>query len=64
MFVIGVVLINYGRFSAKMCRILFIESGKNLNTKGHHLLAQNSKIPKSTSVAHVLMLVEIMRFCV
>ena len=60
MFVIGVVLINYGRFSAKMCRILFIESGKNLNTKGHHLLAQNSKIPKSASFVHVSFLVEIL----
>ena len=60
MFVIGVVLINYGRFSAKMCRILFIESGKNLNTKGHHLLAQNSKITKFASFVHVLFLIEIL----
>ena len=49
MFVLGVVLINYGRFLAKMCLVLFLESGKNLNPKGHHLLAQKPQIPRSTS---------------
>ena len=51
-------------FLARMRIALFLVAGKNLNTKGHHLLAQNSKIPKSTSIAHVLMPVEILRFCV
>ena len=51
-------------FFSRMCIVLFLVAGKNLNTKGHHLIAQNSKIPKSTSIAHVLMLVEIMRFCI
>ena len=64
MFVLGVVLINYGRFLAKMCIVLFIESGKNLNPKGHHLLTQNPKIPRSTTLVHVLILVKILGVCV
>ena len=48
-FVLGVVLINYGRFLARMCLILFLVFGKNLNPNGHHLLAQKPKILRSTS---------------
>ena len=47
-------------FFSRMCIVLFLVAGKNLNTKGHHLLAQNSKIPRSTSLVHVLVLVKIL----
>ena len=58
--VLGVPLINFLRFLARMCLVLFLESGKNLNPKGHHLLAQNPKIPRSTGFGHILFLVEIL----
>ena len=58
--VLGVPLSNFTQFLARMCLVLFIDSGKNLNPMGHHLLAQNPKIPRSTSFGHVLFMVEIM----
>ena len=62
--VLGVVLINYGQFLARLCLILFLESGKKLNPKGHHLLAQKPHIPRSTSLVLVLILVKILGICV
>ena len=62
--VLGVPHSNFMWFLARMCLVLFLESGKNLNPKGHHLLAQNPKIPRSTSFGHVLFMVEILKFWV
>ena len=58
--VLGVLFSNYSWFQARWCLILFLVSGKSLNPNGNHLLAQRSKIPRSTSFVHILILVELL----
>ena len=40
--------------------VLLEEPGKNMNSVWNHLLAQMIKIPKSTSIAYILILVEML----
>ena len=44
--------------------VLLEEPGKNMSSVWNRLLAQMIKIPKSTSIAHVLILVELLVICV
>ena len=57
--ILGVLFNNYVWFLARWFLVLLVVSGKSLISFGNHLLAQMIKIPKSTSIAHVLMPVEI-----
>ena len=43
------MLINYEQFLSRVCLILFLASGQNLNPNRHLLLAQRPKIPRSIS---------------
>ena len=43
------MLINNGRFLSRVCLILFLASGQNLNPNRHLLLAQRPKIPRPIS---------------
>jgi len=57
--VLGVLLGSYAWFLARWFPVLLLVSGKSLNSIGTHLFAQRTKIPRSTSFVHILMLAEI-----
>ena len=62
--VLGVLFSNQRWFLARWCLVLLLVCGKSLNPNGNHLLAQRSKIPRSTSFVHILILVELLVTCV
>ena len=57
--VLGILFSNYVWFLARWLVVLLEVSGKSLKSFGNHLLAQRTKIPRSTSFAYILILVEI-----
>ena len=57
--ILGVLFNNYVWFLARWFLVLLVVSGKSLISFGNHLLAQRTKIPRSTSFAYILILVEI-----